>query len=854
MSDEQPKRTCPQCEKDLPEDAPEDLCPACLLKAGAASGTSPSQATTGDAAEPPVSNSEDSEKKSFVPPTIEELKPHFPQLELLELLGQGGMGAVYRARQTHLDRIVALKVLPCELGQDAAFAERFAREARALARLSHPNVINVYDYGKAGDHFFILMEYVDGANLREIQRTGRLSPEQALKIVPELCEALQYAHEEGVVHRDVKPENILFDRTGRVKIADFGLAKLASGKAKATALTGSNQVVGTWQYMAPEQVEHSREVDHRADIYSLGVVLYEMLTGELPLGRFEPPSRKIQVDVRLDEVVLKTLEKDPARRYQQAEDVKTDVEEITEKTSTGTSSESTREEPSSKGKERVTIDREGFKVVDDGGTHVSVRWDGVHVNRGALRDKCEREEESPKRKRHKMAFYGVGLIIEGVALVVYVLALLGRGLSWSAMPYSASMLLAGPAIVFGGTLMLTLRSLGWSYTAAILALVAIPFWYDQTAWYIWIPIMLFNISAISELGGRNAERAFEEERAREGGVGLGWVAALLLMLAAVLGFAYSLHAPRGSIATQAESVRERVVRLTVEVRRLKDHPRMIGMGSSETEALGEAGTCADDLYALAQGKEVQTAAEEGRVVAPSSRAQRARNTLHRLQLALGQLEYRTKAFENNSHYEELGRGLAQLQREVTELSKSAQAIGAIETVDFDRLQKRIRDEIDVLKRVEIVKDAVQAHLFTMRQAESLVSHFENTGSSQARVVEMLLPRVTDSEEAARLLSPLVEADRERIRTAWEGRHERAKREAAFKDLLASGQNALNGKKPQEVEEQYQSLLQTGREALVRKDIQAAKAAFLQAREVKPTSDEVVRMLAETEKLLHDSKR
>ena len=144
--------------------------------------------------------------------------------------------------------------------------------------------------------------------------------------MPQICEALQYAHDKGVVHRDIKPENILLDKEGRVKIADFGIAKLVGREAKDSTLTGAGQIVGTPQYMAPEQIEHPLEVDHRADIYSLGVVFYQMLTGELPIGRFAPPSKKVQIDVRLDEVVLRALEKEPEQRYQQASQVKTEVE------------------------------------------------------------------------------------------------------------------------------------------------------------------------------------------------------------------------------------------------------------------------------------------------------------------------------------------------------------------------------------------------------------------------------------------------------------------------------------------------------------------------------------------------
>ena len=173
------------------------------------------------------------------------------------------------------------------------------------------------------------MEFVDGVNLRQLEKAGRLSPREALQIIPQICDALQYAHDEGVVHRDIKPENVLVDRKGRVKIADFGLAKILGRDPEALRLTAEGQVMGTPHYMAPEQVEHPQAVDHRADIFSLGVVFYEMLTGELPLGKFQPPSRKVQVDVRLDEVVLHTLEKEPELRYQHASEVKSDVETIT---------------------------------------------------------------------------------------------------------------------------------------------------------------------------------------------------------------------------------------------------------------------------------------------------------------------------------------------------------------------------------------------------------------------------------------------------------------------------------------------------------------------------------------------
>ena len=308
------KRACPSCQKALPPGAPLGLCPECLIKSGFLTGTEPAADSGGGA--------------RFVPPPVEEIARLFPQLEILGLLGKGGMGAVYKARQRQLDRLVALKILPREAGRDPSFAERFAREAKALARLNHPNIVSVYDSGQQDGLYFFLMEFVDGVNLRQLERSRRLSPAEALEIVPSICEALQYAHEHGIVHRDIKPENLLLDKDGRVKIADFGIAKLLGADRKADALTGAQQTIGTPHYMAPEQVEKPAAVDHRADIYSLGVVFYEMLTGELPLGKFAPPSQKVHLDVRLDQIVLRALEKEPERRYQHADEVKTEVETV----------------------------------------------------------------------------------------------------------------------------------------------------------------------------------------------------------------------------------------------------------------------------------------------------------------------------------------------------------------------------------------------------------------------------------------------------------------------------------------------------------------------------------------------
>ena len=317
--------SCSRCGKPAPRRDCMGLCPDCLLAAGLGSVA---DATAAGAA------------KHFTPPEIADLTPLFPQLEIDSLLGCGGMGAVYKARQKNLDRSVALKILPPDIGRDPAFAQRFAREAKALAKLNHPNIVTLYEFGQAGELFYFLMEYVDGVNLRQLIHEGRVASREALAIVPQICDALQYAHDQGIVHRDIKPENILLDRRGRVKVADFGLAKLVrsadqTDQSDRTDLTDHpsevsqpSLLMGTPAYMAPEQRDRPAEVDHRADIYSLGVVFYQMLTGELPGKFLEAPSKKVTIDVRLDEVVLRALEQRPERRYQQVSEVRTSLETI----------------------------------------------------------------------------------------------------------------------------------------------------------------------------------------------------------------------------------------------------------------------------------------------------------------------------------------------------------------------------------------------------------------------------------------------------------------------------------------------------------------------------------------------
>ena len=237
--------TCPDCGTALPADSPQSLCPACLLRQALASRT----VVNGDA-----------RTSSKPPPTPEEIADKFPQFEILECLGRGGMGVVYKARQKSLNRLVAIKILAPDREHEPRFAERFAREAELLARLNHPHIVTIHDFGETGGLFYLVMEFVDGVNLRDLLRDGKLEPKQALAIVPPICEALQYAHDKGIVHRDIKPENLLLDREGRIKIADFGIAALMGAD-------GENS--GTPPYMAPEQGGDRTGIDHRADLYAL---------------------------------------------------------------------------------------------------------------------------------------------------------------------------------------------------------------------------------------------------------------------------------------------------------------------------------------------------------------------------------------------------------------------------------------------------------------------------------------------------------------------------------------------------------------------------------------------------------
>jgi beta-lactam-binding protein with PASTA domain/tRNA A-37 threonylcarbamoyl transferase component Bud32 len=251
-------------------------------------------------------------------------------------LAQGGMAEVYLARDQSLNRPVALKALFPEFAREPSFVERFRREAQAAANLNHPNIVAIYDWGQEGGTYFIVMEYVEGQSLRDLIRTeGPLEPGQAADIAAEIASALAFAHRSGVVHRDVKPGNVLLTQNGSVKVTDFGIARAGTSDG----LTQTGSVMGTATYFSPEQAQ-GLAVDGRSDVYSVGVVLYEMVTGVPPFTADSPVSvaykhvreepvppsqRNPQVPPALEQIILSALAKDPDHRYQSADDLRADI-------------------------------------------------------------------------------------------------------------------------------------------------------------------------------------------------------------------------------------------------------------------------------------------------------------------------------------------------------------------------------------------------------------------------------------------------------------------------------------------------------------------------------------------------
>jgi serine/threonine protein kinase len=250
-------------------------------------------------------------------------------------LGYGGMGTVYRGTQLSLEREVAIKVLSSQLAGDEQFIRRFRREAATLATLHHPHIVTVYDTGSEAGLHYIVMAYIAGPDglpltLRQVMNNGLLERDFALRVIFQTCAGLQYAHEKGIIHRDIKPENLLLDAEGNVHLADFGIARATSGLPGALTLTASGAVIGTLRYMAPEQKVNAAHGDARSDLYALGVVLYEMLTGQAPEGRFELPSEvRKDLNRRIDRIVERALHRAVERRYQTAAEMAQDLSTLT---------------------------------------------------------------------------------------------------------------------------------------------------------------------------------------------------------------------------------------------------------------------------------------------------------------------------------------------------------------------------------------------------------------------------------------------------------------------------------------------------------------------------------------------
>ncbi len=264
------------------------------------------------------------------PPTLEEMQAMLPQYQFVSLLGRGGMGAVYKAVQVSLDRAVAIKVLPVDLidDSDAQFSERFKNEARTMAKMNHPAIVNVYDFGETQTGLlYIVMEFIDGTDVAKmISSQGKLPEDYALSITAHVCDALSYAHRHGIIHRDIKPANILINMEGAVKVADFGLAKASD--AGQSGLTKTNMAMGTPDFVAPEALIPGVPLDGRADLYAIGVMLYQMLTGEIPRGLWTLPGMKLGTDPRFDAIISKAMQTDRDHRYQSAADLRRDLDTI----------------------------------------------------------------------------------------------------------------------------------------------------------------------------------------------------------------------------------------------------------------------------------------------------------------------------------------------------------------------------------------------------------------------------------------------------------------------------------------------------------------------------------------------
>ena len=260
----------------------------------------------------------------FKAPTTEELQQLLPAYDVLSFIAKGGMGAVYKAHQKSLERNVAIKILPREFGEDHDFRRRFEDEAKAMAKLNHPNLISVYDFGEVDHMLYIVMEFVDGKSFHESFHGRAIAEKEVAHLVAGICEGLAHAHEAGILHRDIKPANILLDSKNRPKIGDFGLARLTE------ETEGEGIIYGTPDYIAPEVIKNPGAVDTRSDVFSTGVILYELLTGKLPEKRYIPASQIEDVDPRFDKIVRRATHPSPMLRFADGEAMASDLKTLQE--------------------------------------------------------------------------------------------------------------------------------------------------------------------------------------------------------------------------------------------------------------------------------------------------------------------------------------------------------------------------------------------------------------------------------------------------------------------------------------------------------------------------------------------
>lgn len=258
---------------------------------------------------------------SFTPPELDEIAALLPQFEILSFIAKGGMGAVYLAKQKSLDREVAIKILPRSFGEDEAFRSSFEAEAKSMAKLNHPNLIGIYDFGQIDGMLYIVMEMVHGNSLYHASYGKTIDQAEAGRIICEICRGLDNAHQQGILHRDIKPANILLDDQLSPKIGDFGLARPIGDHESDTAY-------GTPGYTAPEVVHNPSAVDESTDLYSVGAMLYELLTSKLPEKPYMPAATLVGCDTRFDDIVRKAMNGDPILRFRTAKSMAEAIEAI----------------------------------------------------------------------------------------------------------------------------------------------------------------------------------------------------------------------------------------------------------------------------------------------------------------------------------------------------------------------------------------------------------------------------------------------------------------------------------------------------------------------------------------------